>query len=77
LASTEVDVIAKIDAPLTASAGVAVGQMSVTPVLLDATAGTSIYYLNIGVPDADITASSSITVVGTFRLIYLDFSQGA
>ncbi len=76
---TSANVIAKIDAPLTAAAGVAVGVglPSGTPVVVDATGGTQGIYLNIGIPDADISATGTMAVAGTVRLIYLDISKGA
>ena len=76
---TSADIIDKIDAPLTASVGAAegVGLPSGTPVVVDATGGTQGIYLNIGIPDADISASGTMAVAGTVRLIYLDISKGA
>jgi hypothetical protein len=79
LDGTSADIIAKIDAPLTTSEGVAAGPgpPSGTPVVIDATGGTQGIYLNFGVPDADISANGTIVVVGTIRLIYLDITKGA
>lgn len=78
LDGTSADIIAKIDAPLTACEGVAAGPgpPSGTPVVIDATGGTQGIYLNLGVPDADISANGTIVVVGTIRLIYLDITKG-
>ena len=33
-------------------------------------------YLNIGVPDASITADADITASGLFRMVYIDLSDG-
>ena len=78
LDGTSADIIASIDAPLTASEGVAAGPgpPSGTPVVIDATGGTQGIYLNFGVPDADISANGTIVVVGTIRLVYLDITKG-
>lgn len=75
---TSADIIGKIDAPLTSDEGVAAGPgpPSGTPVVIDATGGSQGIYLNLGVPDADISASGTIIVVGTIRLIYLDITKG-
>lgn len=76
---TSADIIAKVDIALTDSVGTGdgAGLPSGTPVPLDATAGTVKLYFNIGVPDADITASGTMAIAGTLRLIYLDISKGA
>ena len=76
---TSADIIAKIDALLTADVGAAegAGVPSGTPVVVDATGGSQGIYLNIGIPDADISASGTMAVAGTVRLIYLDISKGA
>lgn len=78
LDGTSGDYVASGTTTLVASAG---SEELVGPVtkamLIDATAGTSIMALNFGVADADISASSTLTVSGSIRVVYIDLSQGA
>lgn len=79
LDGTSADIIAKVDADFTTSTSspTGVGVPSGTPVVIDASGGSSAIYLNLGVPDADISDDGVISVAGTVRLVYLDISKGA
>lgn len=79
LSGTSGTYIASSDCVLAASAGdmSAAGTLSTLGVI-DARAGTSKLYLNLGLADAGISIDQSeIAVTGSLRLIYLDLSQGA
>lgn len=76
LDGTSGDLIASTACALTDDVGTCDNGGPTNPLFRDATAGTAKYYLNLGVPDADISASGVITVVGTIHLFYIDLSQG-
>lgn len=63
LTGTEADIIPSTACTLTASAGVFDGEAT-TPALFNGTATAIDAYLNFAVPDAGITANSTITVTG-------------
>jgi hypothetical protein len=78
LDGTSGDYVASGSTTLVASAGSEELTGPVTKaMLIDATGGTSIMALNFGVADANISASSTLTISGSARIIYIDLSQGA
>jgi len=76
LDSTQADRIASTACALTASAGSCDNSGPAAPAVVDATAGTSKLHLDVGCPDADITASSSVALTGSIHIFYIDLSQG-
>lgn len=69
LTSTEANIVPSTAATLTGSAGAFVGQ-STASVTVDGTATAVPIYLNFAVPDAGISANSTITVTGTLTVVY-------
>ncbi len=75
LDGSEVDVIASTNLTISSGAGTAEAVTSIVMIHVDATTAKTLY-LNIGVPDASISATSSLVASGVFRLFYIDLSDG-
>jgi hypothetical protein len=77
LDSTSDDYVGSADCTLVDSEGSIQSSGPSAPALIDASAGDKEVFLNLGVPDADISDSSSITISGKVRLVYIDLSREA
>jgi hypothetical protein len=71
----QVDIIASGAITVSGGTGTIESVGAVLLTYLDATTAKDIH-LNIGVPDASITATGTINVTGVFRLVYIDISDG-
>jgi len=71
----QVNIIASAPISLTGGAGAAEFNGIVALTYLDVVSATSVY-LNIGIPDADISADAALNATGVFRMVYLDISDG-
>lgn len=69
LTSTEANIVPSTAATLTSGAGNCDGEATTSP-LLDGTATAIDMYLNFAVPDADSSASDTITVNGTITFLW-------
>lgn len=72
---SQVNIIASTAITVSSGTGT-IEQVNVFPTAHDAAAAAIDLFLNIGVPDASITASADLNATGTFRFIYLDLSGG-
>lgn len=73
LDATQANLIASVSSVLAASAGTGKGA-STAVLYLDGTSSAVDVYLNFGVADADVTASSSLTVSGTITISFLNLA---
>lgn len=73
--SGEVNVVAAVTQALTGGAAVKELASSTVLVQLDAMTNTSLY-LNVGVPDASISADTAMSISAILRMVYLDLSGG-
>lgn len=71
LTSTEANIVPSTAGTLTDGAGNVDGQ-STAPVTLDGTASAAVARLNLAVPDADSSASDTLTVTGTVTITWLN-----
>jgi len=72
LDGTSGDYIASADCVLVAGAGTVKAASPATPVMINALAGTVTPFLNIGVANADISASTIVTLTGAITLFYVE-----
>lgn len=75
---TQIDILGPVAVTLTTGAGSGVGISGTALLHIDSTGETQDkVYLNVGIPDASISATGTITVAAVLRLFYIDLSMGA
>ena len=77
LTSTEADIIPSTAATLTDGANAAVDMQSTAVAVKDGTTTAGVARLNLAVPDADSTASDTLTVSGTVTITWINLGDNA
>lgn len=74
LTGTEADIVPSTAATLSSGAGTAKGE-STAPVTLDGTSSAATARLNLAVPDADSSASDTLSVTGTVKITWINLGD--